>query len=687
MGNCCAGGSNSKTDNVKYANAKSAATTTVSAILEGKSQNEIKNEAANDGQRSRSSSRSSRTADDMEKEVQSMLAEEQKKVRIKARPLMERRISTGDTLMYLNHVFASKEDNAASKIQRCVRRYLAVCYAMAKQDWMIFCNMDSMDEASKITNTEAIPTMDADYKKMLTENDDFDSIMERRGLNADDGNDVISAERQKSMEKFLQLKRLEKAVYRDIENYSLPASMTPKAAAEFIEVMRRQGKLEKKSLHRLLGKSYRSLRKMPNISQIKIVGGETLTIVGDLHGQLDDLLYILDTSGMPSITHKYLFNGDFVDRGDNGVEVMCILLVLNLAMPGSVYLNRGNHEDFSVCCLYGFQGECCEKYDETTFGMFSELFQQLPLVAVVNDAVFVVHGGLFHANDVTLEEINRIDRSNFSLRDVQGFYHHSSHTKPMLLQKQSQISEEDGGIHLSEVEIDLLVENEEKDVLLQQSRRLQRLQLDLLWSDPANGVVGAAYNPRGVAIHFGPDYCKSFLDRNGLAMIVRSHEAVLTGFEHPYSGENKSILATLFSASDYGGGKNVGAYMDFYTVSTGDETHTQVRDLNLWYSVRHYSVAPQLKKRKSEKAEPSMGLIEMIRSHHEKLLEAFTLADDNNTGEISKLAWADVMQRVTGLKIRWLTMIPFIVADDIRSSGEIDYKKFIKYFTENEFGD
>ena len=51
-------------------------------------------------------------------------------------------------------------------------------------------------------------------------------------------------------------------------------------------------------------------------------------------GQLDDLLLILDKEGLPSISHKIVFNGDFVDRGDKGVEIMCILLVLYLAMPG-----------------------------------------------------------------------------------------------------------------------------------------------------------------------------------------------------------------------------------------------------------------------------------------------------------------------------------------------------------------
>jgi hypothetical protein len=56
-------------------------------------------------------------------------------------------------------------------------------------------------------------------------------------------------------------------------------------------------------------------------------------VVGDIHGQLPDLIHILEDSGFPSETNKYIFNGDFVDRGPRGVEVMCLLLALFSAFP------------------------------------------------------------------------------------------------------------------------------------------------------------------------------------------------------------------------------------------------------------------------------------------------------------------------------------------------------------------
>ena len=83
-----------------------------------------------------------------------------------------------------------------------------------------------------------------------------------------------------------------------------------------------------------------------------------------------------------------------------------------------VFLNRGNHEDFAICCTYGFQRECYTKYDDVTFGMFVEVFNQLPLFSLVNGAIFVVHGGLFHSADLTLSELNEIKRDEYSLKDI-----------------------------------------------------------------------------------------------------------------------------------------------------------------------------------------------------------------------------------------------------------------------------
>jgi hypothetical protein len=94
--------------------------------------------------------------------------------------------------------------------------------------------------------------------------------------------------------------------------------------------------------------------------------------------------------GEPPNTN-YLFLGNYVDRGSHGVETISLLLALKVAFPKRIHLLRGNHECRQTTQVYGFYDECMSKYrDKDVWKAFAQVFDALPLAAVVNEKVYQV---------------------------------------------------------------------------------------------------------------------------------------------------------------------------------------------------------------------------------------------------------------------------------------------------------
>ncbi|CAE7606122.1 PPP5C [Symbiodinium microadriaticum] len=203
------------------------------------------------------------------------------------------------------------------------------------------------------------------------------------------------------------------------DSYSGPrlaedGTVTVEFCLQMMEAFKEQKAIHRKYLLQILIAARNFFSQLPSLIRIPLPllpstsdDGESsepkkghVIVCGDTHGQFYDLCNIFEIGGIPSASNPYVFNGDFVDRGSFSLEVVVTLLAFKLALPEG--MNK----------IYGFEGEVKHKYDTVAMQLFSEVFQWIPLCAVVNDSVFVVHGGLSTINDgcVTLKEIEDLRR-------------------------------------------------------------------------------------------------------------------------------------------------------------------------------------------------------------------------------------------------------------------------------------
>lgn len=216
-----------------------------------------------------------------------------------------------------------------------------------------------------------------------------------------------------------------------------------------------------------------------------------VTVVGDIHGQFFDLLELFAKAGRPPET-RFLFLGDFVDRGARSVQVVTLLLCLKIRYPSCVTMIRGNHESRQISSVYGFFAECQKKFggDMDVWKAFTQVFDSLPIAGLVESKVLALHGGLSPC-------VARLDQ----LRVLDRF------------------GEVPDSGPLS----------------------------DIMWSDPSASARGFVESDRGTGFLFGEDVLDRFLRVNGLSMVVRSHQLCQKGYLESFKGK----LVTVWSAPNY----------------------------------------------------------------------------------------------------------------------------------------
>ena len=123
--------------------------------------------------------------------------------------------------------------------------------------------------------------------------------------------------------------------------------------------------------------------------------------LGDVHGQYYDLLRLFEYGGFPPDSN-YLFLGDYIDRGKQSLETVCLLLAYKIKYPENFFLLRGNHECASINRISGFYDECKRRHTIKLWKVFTDCFNCLPIAALVDDKILCMHGGLS-------PELNKID--------------------------------------------------------------------------------------------------------------------------------------------------------------------------------------------------------------------------------------------------------------------------------------
>ncbi|KAL4883068.1 Metallo-dependent phosphatase-like protein [Aspergillus karnatakaensis] len=260
----------------------------------------------------------------------------------------------------------------------------------------------------------------------------------------------------------------------------------------------REGRLTEDQALWIIQAGTQVLKAEPNLLEMDA----PITVCGDVHGQYYDLMKLFEVGGDPSET-RYLFLGDYVDRGYFSIECVLYLWALKIWYPNTLWLLRGNHECRHLTDYFTFKLECKHKYSERIYEACIESFCALPLAAVMNKQFLCIHGGLSPELH-TLEDIKSIDR--FREPPTHG------------------------------------------------------LMCDILWADPLEdfgqektGDYFIHNSVRGCSYFFSYPAACAFLEKNNLLSVIRAHEAQDAGYRMYRKTRTTGFpsVMTIFSAPNY----------------------------------------------------------------------------------------------------------------------------------------
>lgn len=224
---------------------------------------------------------------------------------------------------------------------------------------------------------------------------------------------------------------------------------------------------------------------------------EEVYVIGDIHGNLDTLLKIIETinENNPKLV---IFLGDIVDRGSKQLECLLIVLALKILYPLKYFLIRGNHETLEMNQYYGFFQDFISRFnDQSKFNKILSIYNLLPICASINKTILCLHGGI--PQDINI--LNKLRGQK--CRDFNVIF--------------NSIAQE---------------------------------IYQIMWNDPKSELKGFCGSFRGPGIYFfGNDVFENFMEANNLKYLIRAHECFPEGYRWFFNNR----LLSIFSSANYRG--------------------------------------------------------------------------------------------------------------------------------------
>ena len=324
--------------------------------------------------------------------------------------------------------------------------------------------------------------------KELTDNREIEEI-EKNEINIDNNINIqeINSNVNNKKDDYLKMKHLTKKEKENEEinnriSQLMEKLIESKKGAYCLDI-----RISEREIFTVIDKVYPLIEKEESMLELE----PPIYICGDVHGQFYDLLRVFEIFKYPPES-KFLFLGDYVDRGKNSLECILLLLCLKIKFPQKIFLLRGNHESADVNRTFGFYDECKRKVSLKIYKKFCNLFNILPITSLISEKILCMHGGL--SKDLT--NINQLKS----------------------IKRPTEIPD-------------------------------KGLLCDLIWSDPDNLISKdfVENKERGISVCFSEKVVEEFTKNNNLDLICRAHQVVEEGFEF---FDNMKLI-TIFTAPNY----------------------------------------------------------------------------------------------------------------------------------------